>query len=85
MLTARVDETSAVKGIESGADDYVRKPFGLEELSARIHRLLGRTGTEVDMMSYHSVRLSLKQRNVWVNETPVNLYGSSGDRVGKFS
>ncbi|MBI5611099.1 MAG: response regulator transcription factor [Deltaproteobacteria bacterium] len=39
MLTARVAEEDAVLGFAAGADDYVRKPFGLLELRARIHAL----------------------------------------------
>jgi DNA-binding response OmpR family regulator len=45
MLSARTDEETAVAGIESGADDYVRKPCGVRELTARMRRLLeGRRG-----------------------------------------
>ena len=72
MLTARVDEGSAVKGIESGADDYVRKPFGLDELTARLNRLVGHKKT--DVLTFHSLRISPKQRQAWVNDTPVSLY-----------
>jgi DNA-binding response OmpR family regulator len=42
MLTARAEETDTVLGLESGADDYVSKPFGLRELFARIHANLRR-------------------------------------------
>jgi DNA-binding response OmpR family regulator len=42
MLTARSEETDRVIGLELGADDYLTKPFGLRELSARIHALLRR-------------------------------------------
>ncbi|MTV49239.1 response regulator [Heliobacillus mobilis] len=48
MLTARVDESDKVLGLEMGADDYVTKPFGLRELVARIRSVLRRydMGTE---------------------------------------
>ncbi len=42
MLTAKSQETDKVIGLECGADDYVTKPFGLQELTARIHALLRR-------------------------------------------
>ena len=77
MLTAQSDENSAVKGIESGADDYVRKPFGLEELTARLNRLLGRKQT--DILNFGSIRISLKQRLIWVGETPLALYKKEFD------
>lgn len=44
MLTARSSEMDKVKGLESGADDYVVKPFGIMELQARVKALLRRTG-----------------------------------------
>jgi DNA-binding response OmpR family regulator len=40
MITARLDESTAVKCFELGADDFVRKPFGLEELKSRISRVI---------------------------------------------
>jgi two-component system alkaline phosphatase synthesis response regulator PhoP len=44
LLTARLDETDKVLGLELGADDYVTKPFGMKELVARINAVLRRTG-----------------------------------------
>lgn len=49
MLTGKVDPTSVVVGLELGADDYVRKPFDLVELKARIRALLRRTRSADDM------------------------------------
>ena len=46
MLTARDAVASRVEGLEAGADDYLVKPFALEELLARIRALLRRSGTE---------------------------------------
>ncbi len=43
ILTARDEETDAVLGLESGADDYVLKPFRMRELTARIHAVLRRS------------------------------------------
>jgi DNA-binding response OmpR family regulator len=72
MLTARVDESSAVTGIDSGADDYVRKPFGLEELTARLNRLVTKK-SGADRYEFNSLRISLKQRQAWVGEVMVAL------------
>jgi two-component system, OmpR family, response regulator MprA len=44
MLTARVEVENRVAGLDAGADDYVTKPFALEELLARVRALLRRTG-----------------------------------------
>jgi len=45
MLTARSEESDKVLGLESGADDYLTKPFGIRELVARARALLRRAGT----------------------------------------
>jgi len=54
MLTARVDEDDKIRGLESGADDYVTKPFSPRELSARIHAVLRRIQPE------HETRLNVE-------------------------
>ena len=46
LLTAKVEETDKVVGLELGADDYVTKPFGLRELVARIKAVLRRSGQD---------------------------------------
>ena len=42
LLTARVQEADVARGIEAGADDYVKKPFSTQELRARVQAVLGR-------------------------------------------
>ena len=44
MLTARGEELERVRGLQAGADDYVTKPFGRQELLARVQALLRRSG-----------------------------------------
>jgi two-component system phosphate regulon response regulator PhoB len=46
MLTARADEYDKVSGLESGADDYITKPFSPRELIARIQAVLRRAGAD---------------------------------------
>src|SRR2546423_3128679 len=49
MLTARTQELEKVRGLTSGADDYVAKPFGRQELLARVNALLRRTGGKAEV------------------------------------
>ncbi len=74
MLTARLDEQSAVEGLGAGADDYLRKPCGLDELVARMNRLLERrTRGSDDVLRFGSLRLSPSRRQLWAGTTPVHL------------
>ena len=50
MLTARVEVEDRVSGLDAGADDYVTKPFDLEELLARLRALLRRAGSPGDQV-----------------------------------
>ena len=50
MLTARTSEMDKVKGLETGADDYVVKPFGIMELQARVKAVLRRTERRGDQV-----------------------------------
>jgi DNA-binding response OmpR family regulator len=55
MLTARGDELERVRGLQAGADDYVVKPFGRQELLARVQALLRRAGRGATQQQEHYV------------------------------
>jgi two-component system response regulator MtrA len=57
MLTARADTIDVVVGLESGADDYVRKPFEMPELVARLRAALRRRGHDADTAAEHTLTL----------------------------
>ena len=59
MLTARGEETERIRGLATGADDYVVKPFSLPELLARVHALLRRAKPEQAMKILKSGDLEL--------------------------
>lgn len=59
MLTARQEEVDRIKGFDTGADDYVVKPFSLKELMLRIKRLIKRVYNEADEIVYSYEDLSL--------------------------
>jgi DNA-binding response OmpR family regulator len=67
MLTARVDEEDRVTGLETGADDYVVKPFSARELEARVRAVLRRaSGGTSSILEVGSIRLDHAQRQVRV-------------------
>jgi two-component system response regulator MprA len=66
MLTARDTVPDRVAGLEAGADDYLVKPFALEELIARLRALLRRTTAEVDAPVLEFADLSLDRRSLEV-------------------
>jgi DNA-binding response OmpR family regulator len=76
MLTARTQELERVRGLASGADDYVAKPFGRQELLARVQALLRRTGAKAEINeSYRDefVEVDHPQRRVVVRGREVAL------------
>jgi len=75
MVTAKGAEYDKVIGLDSGADDYVTKPFGMMELVSRIKALLRRTvrNNENDDIEIAKVSLSAKRHEVSVDGNVVNL------------
>ncbi|MDD3362462.1 MAG: response regulator transcription factor [Hespellia sp.] len=75
MLTAKGTEYDKVIGLDSGADDYVTKPFGMMELVSRIKAVLRRTGVPVskDVLSAGSVEVDTKKHQVMVDGREVIL------------
>lgn len=86
MLTARSDEEDKVSGLRLGADDYLTKPFGINELIARVHSLIRRYTTLNPTAELDTERITLKgmvidraNRTVTVKEKPVELTGKEFD------
>jgi DNA-binding response OmpR family regulator len=76
MLTAHGREADKVRGLNSGADDYLTKPFGNGELAARVEALLRRPRTgqpEAEVYDDGSLLLRLDTREVSVDGSPVSL------------
>jgi len=75
MLTARDAELERVRGLQGGADDYVVKPFGRQELVARVHALLRRGGRAEPQETYADelVSIDFAQRAVRYRDRDVQL------------
>lgn len=75
MLTARGEEGDRVRGLESGADDYVTKPFSPSELIARVRAVLRRSAPELleDVLRYGGVEMDLTAHRVTRDGRPVRL------------
>ena len=76
MLTARVEETDKLIGLELGADDYVTKPFSPRELVARVRTVLRRvhgTPQKPQVVSRGNITVDLSRHAVTVGGEPVDL------------
>ncbi|KUH92705.1 DNA-binding response regulator [Mycolicibacterium celeriflavum] len=78
VLTARDSVSERVAGLDAGADDYLPKPFALEELLARMRALLRRTGPEDDgaesaAMTFSDLSLDPVTREVTRGQRPISL------------
>jgi two-component system response regulator CpxR len=76
MLTARTRESDRVNGLNCGADDYLPKPFGPEELLARIRAVLRRAGKAAprsEIVAVGNVRLDPRCRTAWRDHQPLAL------------
>jgi two-component system response regulator MprA len=74
MLTALGDVADRVEGLDAGADDYLAKPFALEELLARVRALLRRSSGDVtEVLSFADLSMNLATREVTRDGEPVPL------------
>ena len=75
MVTARTEDQDAVRGLNTGADDYITKPFSMEALLARMRALLRRSGAAPmrGQLEFHDISMDLSAHRVQRNGRPVHL------------
>lgn len=75
MVTARTEDQDAVRGLNTGADDYITKPFNMEALIARMRALLRRAGSvpAKGHLSFHDLTMDLAAHRVQRNGRAVHL------------
>ena len=75
MVTARTEDQDAVRALNTGADDYITKPFNMDALLARMRALLRRTSSAPSKgrLSFHDIAMDLTAHRVQRNARPIHL------------
>ena len=75
MLTARSEEADRIRGLETGADDYLTKPFSMNELVPRLRAVLRRIrpGLVQDEVHHGDIRLDRTSHRVWREDKEIHL------------
>ena len=74
MVTAKSTELDMIKGLEDGADDYIKKPFSVMELITRVKTLLRRTETDEAGWMLERLNLIMKGMLLRSQESKLNLH-----------
>ncbi len=74
MVTAKTQEIDMIKGLDDGADDYIKKPFSIMELISRVKALLRRTSTEEGkLLQLDELKIDHERHIVYVFDKPIEL------------
>lgn len=73
MLTARDTLSNKIEGFNAGTDDYMIKPFEIEELIVRLHALSKRRSGQVSVIEVGPLKLDITNRTVSLNKAPIKL------------
>lgn len=73
MLTAKTGELNTVKALDSGADDYIEKPFSIMELISRIKAVLRRTKKDSDILYYDNLILDREKHKLIIDDEDIIL------------
>lgn len=79
MLTARAEEATKLRGFAAGVDDYLTKPFSMDELVARVKALLrrsragARASDAPDELAFGDLRIATRDRRCWIGDEELEL------------
>ncbi|WP_406545075.1 response regulator transcription factor [Pseudobutyrivibrio sp.] len=81
MMSARTDDESKILGMETGADDYIEKPFSIPVLLSKIRALLRRSypTQEANIMTYKNIKVDIGARTVFKNSQRLDVSGKEFD------
>jgi DNA-binding response OmpR family regulator len=79
FLTARSQKADKLRGLNLGADDYITKPFDIEELLARVHAVLRRTHAPVSRLALGDVVIDFEQQRATRGDEVIHLTGREFD------
>jgi DNA-binding response OmpR family regulator len=83
-LTAKDKEEDILQGFERGADDYITKPFSLEELKARVKAVLKRTKKEIKVLKHRDIIFNIDTREVKIDGYTIDLTHLEKDLLLEF-
>ena len=81
MMSARTDDESKILGMETGADDYIGKPFSIPLLVSKIKALLRRAypDSENEVLTYKNIKVDVSARSVYKDGKPIEINGKEFD------
>ncbi len=83
-ISAKDKQEDILEGFDRGGDDYITKPFNLDELKARIKAVLKRTAKEEEILKYRDIVFDLKSRIVFIDKEEVKLTHLEKDLLLEF-
>jgi DNA-binding response OmpR family regulator len=72
-LSAKDSSENILEGFDRGGDDYITKPFNLDELKARVKAVLKRVKKEVDILKYRDIKFDISKSEVYIDNNLIDL------------
>lgn len=84
ILTAQTDEDSVIRGLQSGANDYMKKPYSFKELLVRMKVVTRKPAVESKKLTYENLVLNMDARSTKYNDQPFELNRREFDILAHF-